>query len=77
MPLCRVESCFKTLYKQKNVIYYNSIVDYVESEDVYEKEEMFKSEAAVTSATLVHTLAQAFPMCFKEESDHSLFIAWH
>ena len=45
--------------------------------DVYEKEEMFKSEAAVTSATLVHTLAQAFPMCFKEESDHSLFIAWH
>ena len=41
MPLYRVENCFKTLYKQKNVIYYNSIfiVDYVESEDVYEKED--------------------------------------
>ena len=51
MPLCRVESCFKALYKQKNVIdariYYNSIVivDYMESEDVYEKED---NHSAVT-----------------------------
>ena len=45
--------------------------------DVYEKEEMFRSEAAATSATLVHTLAQAFPMCFNEEADHSLFIVRH
>lgn len=45
--------------------------------DVYEKEEMFRSEAAATSATFVHTLAQAFPMCFNEEADHSLFIVRH